>query len=318
MGGNVVAVDENGQRMALPKVEDRPVDRATLYAVAELMFTAMEPKDSRGRPLVVAFKDVPTDLFDTVAPDGGGRRDGSDGRVIWEVRYRQIRQGESGMVRAGIHPKEVVDRWALALDEQLTILRSEQPSADWRIAAVVVRPSKSTKGTILRGQGPSLGGSVAASTVVEKYGFRWPDEGTQPVGIGQASPQVVHETTLEIGLVLYDATKGSVQDPNLKHPTLRNTEVQSQMHQYRETRRVDHMPVALYQERLEAEAAWKLVRELAVVEPANKAMPKKAKRLLDVTVKDDLVELLRTLPPARVAEMMGATVQEVVEKAGAA
>jgi hypothetical protein len=79
------------------------------------------------------------------------------------------------------------------------------------------------------------------------------------------------------------------------------------------------MPVALFQERLDAEAAWNLVKSLATsepVEPVNKAMPLKAKRLLDATGKDDLVDLLRGLAPARVAEMMGATVPEVLAKAG--
>jgi hypothetical protein len=299
---NVVAVTRDGRPRAPVVLEDRPVDGAALYQVAVDMFAKLRPRNERKQALVVPRAEVPRDLF-TV--DDATRKDGADGIPKFEIRLRKIRDLESGLIRASLSPVELVERWKVALDNIMVGLRSEQERADWRIAAVVAKPSSTSKTRVDRGTGKPLGGSrVSVQAMAGLYnGFEeWQGEkwAPPPAGVGSVSSVTFDDPYIEIALVMYDAAQVELVDPNRRLQADRDTPIA----QYVKTRRLDQMPTGLYAERVEAAELWALIERAERERP----VPVVKARASD----EDIAAMVASgLPLARVSELLAVPLDEV-------
>lgn len=297
---NVVALTSDGRVRAPVEVGTGSVDPSSLYQLAVDLFTKYRPKDKTGRPVVQQRGHVPDDLF---AVTGGKRRDHLDGVVKHEVRYRKIRDLESGLIRAGLRANEVLMRWSVALNEALVELQSEQPQADWKAACVVVQRGATTKLRLARDQRRVEGGGLVPP-MSQLTGFAQPPDSWSPppvVPSGTVSKLMDEDPHIEIGIVFYDAAQTELVDPNR---AVSSSERDTPIAQYIESRRLDHLPVGLMMQRQDAERAWNLMVEARKREP--KAVPKAS------AGDAEIVALLGSgIPMARIAELLGVDLEVV-------
>lgn len=293
-----VRLQYGGRIVPYDAPEPGPLDRRGLYNLAAMMFS---PKCGLKGPdgyLVAPLHTVPADLFEL---DRGTKANKSDWKVRWEVRLLRIRMSEQGTLSADppVGATQVMESWLTRLDEQFALLRSEQPTASWRVAGVLVRQQNSGKVSVIRDAegGRSLGGMDPAS-LVARFGGVWPaNDRTMPSGRGQVAVVPVHDRILEMALVVYDDAKTVLLDPNRAHG---QDTAASPFARYAETRMLGDMPAAMLRERNEAERVWATLQQAV-----EESRPK-----LEAS-DDEVASLVRSMSVERAAAVLGVGAAEV-------
>lgn len=291
----VTFLEERVGKLGIP---DAAMDRGAMYAVARSFFETLETPPPEG-------------LFELDAVEHMGR---PETRARWEIRHRQIRRPEISVIHT--KPPMTPAPWAELLEflyrNILDGLEKEQPAAEWRLVGVLIRQVNQGKVTIQRGD-PTRGGGVAGQMAIEKTGREWNDTNLAAMTM-KVTPanKVVDEkqVAMVVDLVFADIT-GS---PEISHPGARHGNYNpgsSPMEKYAEGRHLRYMPKSLRDER---NAAKEVMARIA----AEAAKAPTTARAFDRLSAAEVAALLSTLPVERVADMLGATVEEVESKAAEA
>lgn len=270
--------------------QDAVLDRLSVFEVLQSGLTGAGAKDKQGRPLLVPPDEVPGDLF-------GAEK---DGRVKYEVRYREIRKPMSGLINI-LKPSAWLDLLAYHLEERFRAIEQEQPGLDWRLVGIEVDETDTAKSTVQRAGALSMD----TDSVMKQTGIGATTEWSgPPTPVGNAGPVTVDRTVQLVIRLVFACLEPHAElvDPNERHPDA-NPANRPPIAKYARERTLAQMPNALRDERKRAQAVMS-----SLAEAASAPRPKQG---LDLVSDEEFLGMVGAMPPAKVAEVLRVPLDEV-------